>query len=267
MPSRLHIRQFTHAKTDDCSMRISIITATYNSAATIRDTALSVKAQSYESVEHIIIDGGSTDGTLDILKEYQHIGRISSEPDRGMYDAMNKGISMANGDVIGILNSDDFYAGPKVLEKVSEAFASTEIDAVYGDLDYVDATDANRLVRSWRSGRYVQDAFKWGWMPPHPTFFVRKEIYERYGGFNLNMGTAADYELMLRFIHRQRIRMAYLPEVLVKMRSGGASNASLTARLKANQNDHKAWKENDLEPYWFTLYLKPLRKISQFLVR
>ncbi len=247
-------------------MRISIITATYNSAATIRDTVSSVKAQSFESVEHLIIDGGSTDGTLDILKEYQYIDRISSEPDRGIYDAMNKGIGMANGDVIGILNSDDHYAGPKVLAKVAEAFASTETDAVYGDLDYVDAKDTNRIVRSWRSGQYVPGAFKWGWMPPHPTFFVRKEIYERYGGFNLNLGTAADYELMLRFIHRQGIRLAYLPEVLVKMRSGGASNASLAARLKANQNDLKAWKENDLEPYWFTLYLKPLRKIGQFLV-
>jgi glycosyltransferase len=248
-------------------MKISIITATYNSSATIEDTLESVRTQHYSQIEHLIIDGQSKDDTLGIVKKYPHISQCISEKDKGIYDAMNKGIQMATGDIIGMLNSDDFYAGNQVLEKVAKAFIDTGCDAVYGDLQYVDAQNTDRIVRLWKSGNYQPGDFKWGWMPPHPTFFVRKELYEQFGNFNLHMKTAADYELMLRFIHKNSIRLAYIPEVLVKMRTGGASNNSLASRLRANQEDKQAWVINDLQPYWFTLYLKPLRKITQFIIK
>lgn len=246
-------------------MLISIITATYDSARTVDDTLRSVQAQSHPDIEHIIVDGGSGDETLSIVARYPHIGKVVSEPDRGIYDAMNKGISLATGEVVGILNSDDFYAHPDVLRKVAAAFGDPGVDAVYGDLLYVDGENPRRVLRSWKSGDYRPGRFKWGWMPPHPTFFVRRTLYERYGGFNLALGTCGDYELMLRLIHRHGARLSYLPEVLVLMRAGGASNESLLARLQANRNDRLAWSVNGVRPFWFTLYLKPMRKFIQFL--
>lgn len=247
-------------------MRISIITATYNSARTIGETLQSVQSQSHPDVEHIIIDGASTDDTLAIIGQHSSFAQtMISEPDQGIYDAMNKGIRLATGDVIGLLNSDDVYAHAKVLEKVAAAFEHPTVDAIYGDLVYVDVNQPRRIQRSWKSGKYRPGQFKWGWMPPHPTFFVRRTIYEKLGGFNLALGTCGDYELMLRFIHRHQVRLSYLPEVLVRMRTGGASNASLLARLRANRNDRLAWTANGVRPYWFTLYLKPLRKFFQFL--
>jgi glycosyltransferase involved in cell wall biosynthesis len=248
-------------------MRISIITVTFNSASTIRDTIESVHSQVNVEKEHIIIDGCSTDETLGIVRGYPHITKCISEPDQGIYHAMNKGIALASGDVIGILNSDDVYPGNHILEKVAKTFKSSQTDALYGDLVYVDSEDTDRVVRAWKSGKYEHGDFKWGWMPPHPTFFVKRELYEKYGGFNVDMGTAADYELMLRLIHHYGANLTYIPEILVKMRSGGASNESILARLRANRNDKKAWGVNGLKPYWFTLYLKPLRKITQFLYK
>lgn len=248
-------------------MTISIITATYNSSATLADTLESMRLQSYHHIEHLIIDGVSKDDTLSIVQNYPHISQCISEKDKGIYDAMNKGISLATGEIIGILNSDDFYAHEQVLEKVAKAFADTGCDAVYGDLQYVDAADTGKIVRLWKSGNYQPGDFKWGWMPPHPSFFVRKELYEKFGNFNLHMKTAADYELMLRFIHKHGARLAYIPEVLVKMRNGGASNSSMVSRLRANQEDKQAWEINGLQPFWFTLYLKPLRKITQYLIK
>jgi glycosyltransferase len=248
-------------------MTISIITATYNSSSTIKDTLDSIRSQSYSHIEQIIIDGLSKDDTLGIVKTYPHISQCISEKDNGIYDAMNKGIILATGDIIGILNSDDFYADEQVLEKVAKAFAETGCDAVYGDLQYVDATDTRKIIRLWKSGNYQPGDFKWGWMPPHPAFFVRKQLYEKFGNFNLKMKTAADYELMLRFIHKHGARLAYIPEVLVKMRTGGASNNSMASRIKANQKDKQAWVVNGLQPFWFTLYLKPLRKITQYLFK
>jgi glycosyltransferase involved in cell wall biosynthesis len=248
-------------------MHISIITVTYNSALTLKDTIESVQNQGYRNVEHIFVDGLSKDDTLQIVKSYPHISLCISEKDQGIYDAMNKGINLATGDVIGILNSDDFYTDSQVLEKVARVFRETGCDAIYGDLQYVDVANTSHVVRMWKSGNYQPNAFKWGWMPPHPTFFVRKELYEKFGNFNLDMNTAADYELMLRFIHKHGIRLAYIPEVLVKMRIGGASNNSLFSRFAANKKDKQAWVSNGLKPFWFTLYLKPLRKIHQYLLR
>lgn len=246
-------------------IKVSIITATYNSAATVADTLASVASQTYPEVEHLIIDGVSKDETLTIVKQFNHVSKVVSEPDKGIYDAMNKGILLATGDVVGILNSDDFYAGDAVLSQVAKAFEKTGCDAVYADLDYVDQHNVQKVIRHWKAGSYKENAFLWGWMPPHPTFFVRRTLYEKFGNFSLELRTAADYELMLRFIHKHGIRLEYIPGVIVKMRDGGASNASITSRLSANKADRKAWEKNGITPYWFTLYLKPLRKLGQFL--
>jgi glycosyltransferase len=248
-------------------MRISVITVSYNSSATIKDTLESVKGQAYPEVEHIIVDGLSKDDTLRIVSGYSHVSKVISEKDAGIYDAMNKGVLASTGDVVGILNSDDFYYGNDVLSKVAAIFNEKKCDALYGDLQYVDQKNLAKVIRHWESGKYSADAFKWGWMPPHPTFFVRKSVYERFGVFNLSMKTAADYELMLRFIHKHQITVEYIPSVLVSMRTGGVSNSNIINRIRANQEDKQAWVVNVLEPYWFTLYLKPLRKISQFIFK
>jgi glycosyltransferase len=212
------------------------------------------------------VDGGSTDGTLDVIRENDtRIAKWISGPDQGIYDAMNKGISLATGEVIGILNADDFYANPHVVSKVASVFHDDRVCSCYGDLEYVDSEDTFRVVRYWRSGHYKVKSFYWGWMPPHPTFFVRRDIYEKYGLYNLTLGSAADYELMLRFLLKYRITTAYIPEVLVRMRRGGTSNASLRNRLSAHLMDRAAWSMNGIKPYPWTLFLKPLRKVGQFL--
>ena len=248
-------------------MRISLITVTYNSAATIRDTLDSVLSQDYPDVEHIIIDGGSTDDTLKIIREFPHVARLISEKDDGLYDAMNKGIKIAGGDIIGILNSDDVYTQPDVLSKIASCFEDKDISASYGDLQVVQASDLGKIVRTWKSGKFKRSDFYFGWMPPHPTFFVRREVYNQVGLFNTSLHSASDYELMLRILFKNRIKAAYIPEILVKMRQGGLSNSSFRQRIHANKEDRIAWKLNELKPYFFTLYLKPLRKIFQFLIK
>lgn len=246
-------------------MKISIITATYNSAATVEDTLKSIAAQSYPAIEHIIVDGLSKDNTLEIVARYPHVAKVVSEKDKGIYDAMNKGVRAAEGAIVGILNSDDLYANEKVLEKVMQLFNDPAVDAVYGDLQYVAADNISKVVRNWEAGNYSLRSFYFGWMPPHPAFFVRRELYEKYGHFLLELRTAADYEIMLRFLLKHQVKAAYLPELLVKMRAGGASNASLKHRLNANKEDRRAWDLNGIKPYFFTLWLKPLRKLGQFL--
>lgn len=248
-------------------MKISIITATYNSSATVGDTLSCIKEQTHPDIEHIIVDGGSSDNTLDIVRQFTHVAQMVSEKDRGIYDAMNKGIGLASGDVVGILNSDDVYADASVLSEVAKAFEDPSVQAFYADLQYVYPDDLNRVQRTWRSGRFKRGNFYFGWMPPHPTFFVRREVYDRSGLFNLELRSAADYELMLRILVKMGISAFYLPRVIVKMRAGGVSNASLANRLRANREDRMAWKLNDLRPYFFTLYLKPLRKIHQFIIK
>lgn len=249
------------------NMKITIITATFNSASTLRDTLHSVARQVYQPVEHIIIDGLSQDNTLDIVKEFPHVARVVSERDKGIYDAMNKGLKLATGEVVGILNSDDFYDNPGVLSKVMAAFNDPSVDVVYGDLQYVKKNDVYVVTRNWKSGQYKRKYFYYGWMPPHPTFFVRRRIYEEVGLFNTDLRSAADYEMMLRILVRYNARASYIPSVLVKMRLGGMSNASLRNRLRANREDRMAWDLNELKPFFFTTWLKPMRKIFQFITR
>ena len=247
-------------------MLITIITAVYNNKACIGTSLESVAAQTYPHIEHIVIDGGSADGTLDIIESRRRrIARLVSEPDKGIYDALNKGIRLATGDVIGFLHSDDVYENNSVIEKVASLISANPVDSCYGDLLYVNKNNLSKIVRYWRSGQYREGLFLGGWMPPHPTFFVRRGVYEKYGVFNPALGSAADYELMLRFLVKHKISTAYIPEVLVRMRTGGASNRSVMDRLHANRMDRLAWDFNGLKPSPFTLFMKPLRKLGQFI--
>lgn len=246
-------------------MKISVITITFNSSATLEQTILSVLNQTHKDLEYILVDGGSSDNTVQIIEKYKDkISKYISEKDKGLYDALNKGIGMATGEVIGILHSDDFYVHNRVLENYVNVFEKYKCDAVYSDLYYVDQDNTDKVARKWKSGDYKPGSFLFGWMPPHPTFFVKRSVYERLGKFSMAFKTAADYELMLRFIHKNKISVAYLKEYTVKMRVGGKSNISVQSRINANLEDRMAWKLNDLKPYFFTLYLKPLRKIFQF---
>lgn len=245
-------------------MKVSIITIAYNSAETIEDTIKSVASQHYPDIEYIIVDGGSTDQTLSIVERYKSdIAKVISEPDKGIYDAMNKGVAHATGELIGILNSDDIYADEQVISDIVEQIGDK--DAIYADLVYVKRNAIDEITRYWKSGEYKNGDFLKGWMPPHPTFFLRKDCYDKFGTYNLKLKSAADYECMLRMIHKHQVSLAYLPRVITKMRVGGQSNVTVNNRLKANKEDRMAWEINGLKPRFYTLYLKPLRKVGQFL--
>jgi glycosyltransferase len=249
-------------------MKISIITVAFNAEATIAEAVASVVGQRQDGfeLEYIIVDGASTDETLAALEPHRDgIAHIISEPDRGLYDAMNKGVAAATGDFIGILNADDTYAHNGVLEAVAARLEETGADALYGDLDYVAADGTGRVVRRWRSGEMGARSFLRGWMPPHPAFFLAKSVYDEHGEYSLDLRSAADYELMLRMLHKHRVRAAYIPDVLVKMQTGGMSNASWTNRLHANREDRAAWRMNGLRPMPWTLVIKPLRKLGQWI--
>lgn len=246
--------------------RISIITICYNSAATIEDTINSVLAQDYPNVEYIIIDGASKDNTIEIVKRHEkRIAKIISEPDNGIYDAMNKGVLAATGHIVGILNSDDVYSDNKVLSDVMALFETENCDAVYADLKYVAREDTSKTIRYWKSGVYKSGDFIKGWMPPHPAFFVKSECYRQFGNYSTELRSAADYELMLRMIHKHGISIRYLPRITTLMRVGGESNVTFKNRLRANREDQKAWEMNGLKPGLFTLLRKPLSKLIQFI--
>ena len=249
-------------------MKVSIITATFNSRTYIENCIKSIKDQTYKTIEHIIIDGGSSDGTLDIIERYkEEISYWLSESDNGIYDAMNKGIKAATGDIIGILNSDDVYADEFVIENVVKCLSGNNVSTCYGDLVYVDQNDTSKIVRIWKSCDFSKERFKKGWMPPHPTFFVRKYIYEKYGMFNLNFPMAADYELMLRFLYKYNVSTTYIPKVLVKMRTGGTCRPGFLNTPKNVIENYKAWKINYLNPNPVTFILKPLSKALQYFKR
>jgi glycosyltransferase involved in cell wall biosynthesis len=247
-------------------MKVSIITVSYNSAETIEETIQSVTMQDYTNIEYIIVDGKSTDQTMEIVKKYNaKIAKVVSEKDKGIYDALNKGVSLATGDIIGFLHADDLYANNHVISDVVAQFIQSKADGVYADLNYVDRNNTAKIIRKWRSGQYKDGMFLKGWMPPHPTFFVKRSCYDRLGVFNLQLRSSADYELMLRFIHVNKIALSYLPKMIVNMRAGGQSNVSLLNRLKGNKEDHMAWELNGLKPGLFTLIRKPLSKLLQYL--
>jgi glycosyltransferase involved in cell wall biosynthesis len=249
-------------------LKISVITIAYNSAATIEDTIRSVIDQDYANLEYIIIDGGSKDNTMAIIERHRDkISYVVSEKDEGIYDAMNKGVKAATGDVVGILNSDDFYAHNKVISHVAKQFSDKKCDALYADLVYVNRDDTSKIIRHWQAGSYSPGQFLRGWMPPHPTFFLTREKYSSFGLYNTALRSAADYELMLRYIHKHRVHLTYLPEIITKMRTGGQSNVTLRNRLKANLEDRAAWRMNDLKPTWYTLTWKPISKIFQYFRR
>ena len=243
--------------------KISIITVAYNAQNTIERCINSVFGQKFKNVEYIIIDGGSTDNTCGIIENYREkIDVFISEPDKGIYDAMNKGLALATGDVIGTINADDFFADDNVLYDIARVFSEKNTQILYGDLDYIDPSD--KVIRKWRSGRYSRGMFNWGWMPPHPTFYCKKSLFDKLGVYKLDYGSAGDYELMLRFIHLNDIDAYYLNKVLIKMVVGGVSNKSLGNRVQAMRFDIKAMRNNNIFLPVVTILFKPIRKIAQF---
>jgi glycosyltransferase involved in cell wall biosynthesis len=245
-------------------IKISLITVTFNAGSTIERCIKSVISQTYKNVEYIIIDGASTDATLQIVNSHSdHIHRFVSEPDQGIYDAMNKGINFATGDIVGMLNADDYFSDNCVLADIARVFEDKNVELAYGDLDYVN--QLGNIFRKWRSGRYTAGKFNWGWMPPHPTFYCRTTLFGEYGGYSLDYGTAADYELMLRFMHKFNLRCFYLKKVIIKMKTGGASNKNLSSRVKGLINDFRAMRRNGIRSPFVTVFLKRLRKIGQYI--
>ena len=250
-------------------MRISIITVVFNNVATIADAINSVVSQTYPDIEYIVIDGSSTDGTVELINEFKdRISIFISEPDKGIYDAMNKGIKLASGDIIGILNSDDVYYDNSVLNKVVNTFENPLIDACYSDLFYVDRTDLNKVIRYWKSCDYKEELLKEGWISPHPTFFARRNLYEKYGDFDLNYKLAADFELMIRFMCRYKIRTKYIPEVFVKMRIGGDTNKSMSNILKQNIEIYNALLKHNINVNAFYFFMnKFIARFLQFVAK
>lgn len=246
-------------------MKISVITATYEAAFTIETCLASVQAQTHGEREHIVIDGASRDGTLDLLLRHRDLlDCLVSEPDAGIYDALNKGLARASGEVVGFLHADDVYADAGVLARIAQAFADPAVEAVYGDLVYVRREDPERVVRHWRAGEFTPERLAWGWMPPHPTLYVRRPLYQRLGGFDASYRIAADYEHMLRVLRGLRGRVVYLPETLVRMRTGGASNRSLGNVLRKSFEDYRALRANGVGGAG-ALAWKNLSKLPQFL--
>ena len=249
-------------------MKISIITVCFNSAQTIHDTLSAVAAQEGADCEHLVIDGASTDGTVEIVRGFRpEVARFISEPDGGLYDAMNKGIAAATGEVVGFLNSDDMYADPDVLQKVTQAFASQDVDAVYGDLVYVKRDDMAEVVRYWRSCAYSPGLVERGWMPAHPTFFVRRSILQELGGFNTRYRYHADFDLTVRLFLQRRIRVRHVPEILVRMREGGETNRSLLNVIRGNLESIHSLRSHGVPVTPMFFIGKLMSRIPQFFRR
>lgn len=246
------------------TLKISIITAVYNRDETIGQAIDSVAAQSYKNFEHLIIDGASTDGTLSQVEKHSHERiRVISEPDKGIYDALNKGIRAATGDIIGMMHSDDFFANNNVLSNVARTFDVEKADAVFGDLDYVSALNSSKVIRHWKSCSFSRAKLRWGWMPPHPTLYVRRQVIERYGEYNTSYRISADYEAVLRWFGLAGIKSVYLPETLVKMRVGGESNRSLERVIRKSFEDLRALRSAQIGGIE-TLVWKNISKLPQF---
>lgn len=248
-------------------IQISIITAVYNRFETVGQAIKSVQTQTHGNVQHVVIDGASRDGTLQLLQALiSPASVLVSEPDEGIYDALNKGVALCSGEVIGLMHSDDFFADDRVLADVATAFADPAVDAVYGDLDYVSARDTSKIIRHWRAGPYLRERLAWGWMPPHPTLFLRRRVIERWGGYDTRYRISADYDCILRYFGQGHVQAAYLPRVLVKMRVGGESNASLRKVFRKSWEDWQAMRRNRIGNLGGigSLVWKNLSKVRQF---
>jgi glycosyltransferase involved in cell wall biosynthesis len=250
------------------ALAISIVTVSMNTVDTIETTIMSISSQNYSPVEHVVVDGASADGTLEVIRNHHiKIAKHISEPDRGIYDAMNKGIALATGEVIGFLNAGDVYANNGVLQNVATVMEDREVDACYGDLVYVNQNDTDRVTRYWKSRPYEAGLWRSGWMPAHPTFFARRSVYERAGGFDLAFPRQADFEMAVRLFEIHRIRSRYIPEVMVRMRTGGISNNSVIGIIKGNIEAYRACKKHKLPVSPFFIPRKIMSRIPQFLHR
>lgn len=246
-------------------MKLSLITVCLNSESTIGNTIESVLDQTYKDIEYIICDGGSSDNTLNIIKSFDSDIKLIQTADNGIYDAINNGLKHATGEVVGIINSDDFYSNSDVLNQVMREFDNPGIDSVYGDLHYVQHDNINQVYRNWKSGAFARYKFKFGWTIPHPTFFVRNCIYDKYGDYDSNFRLAGDYEMEIRLLYRHKISTKYIPKVLVKMRNNGAGNGSVQKRMIGHKEDYLAWEKNGIKPPFYSIPLKPVRKIWQYI--
>lgn len=249
-------------------MHISIITVTFNAAQTIADTLASVVEQTHPNIEHIVVDGGSMDGTLAVIQQHgQHVARLISEPDRGIYDAMNKGLGLATGEIVGFLNADDIYAESTILAQVSAIFAKENLDALFGDVEFFSPDRPTQPVRRYHSERFRPERISWGWMPAHPALFLRREVYERFGEFKTDYRIAGDFELVARMFHGGTLRYQHLPEVLVKMRTGGVSTGGWRNTLLLNQEVLRACRENGIPTNLVKILSKYPAKLLEFLSR
>lgn len=247
-------------------MKVTVITVCRNAGNSIEDTLQSVRSQQYPNVEHLVIDGGSSDGTLDVVKQYQdRITKYISEPDRGIYDAMNKGIALATGDVIGFLNADDQYAHAGVLSRVADAVTNGQVDALFGDAEFFDPSDPQRVIRRYCSRRFRPDRIGWGWMPAHPTLFLKRQVFDRYGPFRIDYRIAGDFELIARIFRDQTLRYRYLPEIMVRMRTGGISTGGWRNTLLLNKEVLRACKENGIPTNLLKILSKyPAKMVEYF---
>jgi len=246
-------------------MKVSLITVTFNSEKYLEGCIRSVIEQEYTNIELIVIDGKSTDGTLAIIDKYKNnIASWVSETDKGMYDAINKGLEMATGDIVGILNSDDVLASPDVIKSIVQTFEEQQVDSIYGDLEYVETKDMNVIYRVWKGKPYKRSLFTSGWMPAHPTFYIKRSFIEKYGGYENHYFSAADYEFMARYLFKYNLTSYYLPKLIVKMRRGGQSNKNLKMRFRANRRDYLAMKKNNIPFPFLVSILKPLSKLHQY---
>ena len=251
-------------------MKISIITVTYNSIKYIKDCLASVKSQSYLDIEHIIVDGASNDGTLSLIEsKRKQFATIITEPDKGVYHAMNKGIKVAKGDIVGFLNSDDFYTNNNVISEVVKEFKKdSSIDACYADLIYVGKYDTSKVIRYVKSCEFKEGLFSKGWCPPHPTFFVRRSVYRDLGNFDINYNIASDVELMMRFLEVHKIKSRYIPKVWIKMRMGGTTNKSIRNIWIQNMEVFNSLKKNGLSVNLISFFVnKFISRFNQFLKR
>ena len=248
-------------------MKVSIITVVRNNVATINDAINSVIGQTYKNIEYIVVDGASTDGTVSVVQSYTNkIDKFITEKDHGLYDAMNKGITLATGDIIGILNSDDMYFDKNVIERIVNTFREKKTDSVFGDLHYVDKNNTDKVMRYWKTSNFKPGSFAKGWHPPHPSFFVKKEVYEKYGLYDLELSISADFDLMLRLLEKHQISSVHLPKILVKMRTGGQSNNSLKNIITSNKSILRSFSKNKIRVNkWLYLFNRLMPKLIQII--